>query len=142
MPKDTIRIEINGQNFDTFKTAIVTMRLDAVCRFFSFTSSTDINFNIGNDTICKVFINEELVLKGYIETLSPSVDALSHEIYITGRSLLSDLVDSSIPANIKRAKNIVNFEVMPIKQLIKKITSRYSKLVYRPIIHKQIQSKK
>lgn len=35
------------------------------------------------------------------------------------------ITTDSIPANIKRAKNIVNFEVMPIKQLIKKIILEY-----------------
>ncbi len=111
MSNEQIRIEIGGQDFENFKTASVTRRLDTVCGEFSFTASTDFKFNINNNSVCKIFVNEKLVLTGYIETLNPSIEPTSHDIEITGRDLLSDLVDSSIPSNLNIQGGITLAEI-------------------------------
>lgn len=43
----------------------------------------------------QAYVNDELLLSGYIDDLNPSYDAQSHTISVRGRSRLGDLVDCS-----------------------------------------------
>jgi prophage tail gpP-like protein len=44
---------------------------------------------------CEILLDGELVLTGYIDTYSPTFDASSHGVAISGRSRTADFIDSS-----------------------------------------------
>jgi prophage tail gpP-like protein len=45
--------------------------------------------------VCRVLLNGDLVITGYVDRVIPSFDAQRHEIRITGRGACQDLVDCS-----------------------------------------------
>lgn len=47
------------------------------------------------DSPCKVAINDETIITGFVDDVAVNYDAKNHEINVNGRSLLGDLVDCS-----------------------------------------------
>jgi prophage tail gpP-like protein len=64
---------------------------------------------------CKILINGEIVITGYVDKISPSFDAQSHEIQVSGRDKAGDLVDSSVVGGTGQFKN------KTIEEIIRKI---------------------
>lgn len=95
-----MRLKVNGIEYENFTDASCDIRLDALCRSFSFSAAapeyTPLPFTGGEN--CEVIVDGETVLVGHIEVVSVSYDAGSHNISIQGRDNLSDLVDSTLGA--------------------------------------------
>lgn len=99
----TLSININGQPYINFISASVRATLAAVTRGFSFTSSADRDFTFPiriGDNISILADNIEL-LDGYIEKLAINYDDTGHEVNVSGRSRLLDLVDSTVPTQFE-----------------------------------------
>lgn len=96
----TIRLEVDGVEYDHFTSASVEIRLDALSNTFSFTAvATGISkppFKVG--AACRVIVGDQTVMTGYIEIADGSYDAGSHSITYRGRDKTGDVVDSNISA--------------------------------------------
>ena len=93
-----MKIEVNGVQYGDFTAANATLRLDALSNTFGFAATSDeaqpLPFRGGE--ACKVFVDGEQVLAGFIEVVNVSGDSTNHSIDIQGRDKTGDLLDSSI----------------------------------------------
>lgn len=94
----TIRVEVNGVQYDSFVKIGVTKRLEALTDTFSFDTSKigDEPLPIRGGESCKIVVDGETVLTGFIETVRGSGDEEQHEISASGRDRTADLVDSTL----------------------------------------------
>ena len=100
--ENKITIEIDGTNYEDFLSADVSRRFDEFCGTFDFkcTKADADDFNIDNNSYCDIYVNDKKVMTGVIDKVSPSDDANSSDVNITGRDITCDIVDSCIPTSI------------------------------------------
>lgn len=93
-----MRIEVDGVEYLNFESASATVRLDALSNTFSFEATSEearpLPF-LGGEA-CRVLVDGEVVLTGFIEVVDASGDSGSHSIGIVGRDKTGDLLDSTI----------------------------------------------
>lgn len=96
----SIRLKVNGVEYENFESASVDIRLDALCRAFSFTATAtaDQPLPFKGGAACEVIVDGELVLTGHIEVISVTYDSGSHSINVQGRDRTADLLDSTLGA--------------------------------------------
>lgn len=96
----SMKLSVNGAEFEDFVSANVEIRLDALSNTFSFSMTAKdaepLPFTGGE--ACQVVVDGETVLTGYIEVVNISGDGSTHTIDIQGRDKTGDLLDSSIEA--------------------------------------------
>lgn len=93
-----ITLEVNGVEYENFVSASCDIRLDALSNTFSFEAVAPENEPLpfkGGDS-CKVSVDGETVLTGFIEVIDVSYDDDSHTINVSGRDKTGDLADSTI----------------------------------------------
>ena len=95
-----MKLEVNGVQYENFLSASATIRLDALCNEFAFEASAiqgqPLPFRGGEQ--CKVYVDDKLVITGYIEVVQVNYDASDHVISVLGRDKTADLLDSSLDA--------------------------------------------
>ena len=69
---------------------------------------------------CEVYVNDQIVITGYVDTVTPSIDAESHSITVKGRDKTGDLVDCSMIEGSGQWKGLT------IQQIIKRICDPFS----------------
>lgn len=93
-----IELEVNGSPYTNFASASCTLRLDSLADEFRFTAvapgAQALPFKGGES--CRVIVDGEPVLTGFIEVVNVSYDAGRHSIAVQGRSKAADLLDSTI----------------------------------------------
>lgn len=102
MSDNQITIEIDGYNYTNFISGNVSRRFDEFCGTFNFkcTKSDADDFNIDAQSECVIYVNGKKAITGVIDKVSPSEDASSSDVDISGRDRTCDIVDSSIPSSI------------------------------------------
>ncbi len=94
----TMKLEVNGVQYDNFTTASCEIRLDALTNTFSFTAvaaeGEPLPFSGGEP--CKVIVDDQIVLTGNIEVVSVEYNGADHVILVQGRDLTGDLLDSTL----------------------------------------------
>lgn len=94
----SMELEVAGVSYLNFLNASVEFSLINFARFFDFTAvATDGNplpFKVGDS--CKITIDSELILTGFIERIDISYSSGDHTISVSGRDKVGDLVDSSL----------------------------------------------
>lgn len=97
-----ISIEVNGKKYIGFKNCSVEIDMETACRVFNFTSTSEgkLYSPIKVDDAVSIWIDKIKILTGYVDTVTPNWDEGSHDISITGRSITSDIIDSTVSGNI------------------------------------------
>jgi len=94
----TMKLEVNGVQYDNFTAASCEIRLDALSNTFSFEAvaadGEALPFKGGE--ACRVIVNGTPVLTGFIEVVEVRYNATDHTIRVQGRDKTGDLLDSSI----------------------------------------------
>ena len=95
-----MKLEVNGTEYENFTAASAEIRLDALSNTFAFeavsTDNTPLPFKGGE--FCRVIVDGESVVTGYIEVVDVNYDSAGHTISISGRDKTGDLLDSNISA--------------------------------------------
>lgn len=93
-----ITLEVNGNRFDGFTEVSVFRSVETISGSFSFSATNDdvVSFPIEAGNACKVFINNDDIIDGFVESLQVSYDAGIHSISINGRDKTADVIDSSV----------------------------------------------
>ncbi len=96
-----ITIEVGGVPFLDFTDAQVSFAVDTLTRGFEFTSTNvpengKITFPFKRGNLCKILVDGEVVLTGFIETIQGSGNVRSHNLRIAGRGLSADLLDCQL----------------------------------------------
>jgi prophage tail gpP-like protein len=91
-------LEVSGVQYDNFTAASCEIRLDALANTFSFEAiaaeGQPLPFKGGES--CRVIVDGEPVLTGFIEVVDVFYDAADHVITVQGRDKTGDLLDSTI----------------------------------------------
>lgn len=91
-------LEVNGVQYTNFTTASCELRLDALSNTFRFgavaPNGQPLPFKGGE--ACKVIVEGETVLTGFIEVVAVDYDGSNHNITVSGRDKTADLLDSTI----------------------------------------------
>ena len=99
-----ISLNVNGKSYADWTNIEVERSLDNFPAQFSFSSTFDNasvkTFPIKEGDLCEVAIDGEDVIIGYVEVIDGSYNSPSHTVRISGRSILCDLVDSTIDDSI------------------------------------------
>lgn len=102
MSDNNIQIEIDGNNLSDYIDGSVSIQLDQFCNSFNFTTSKSLvgEYNIFPEETCRIFINGKVAITGVIDSVSPSEDADSSTVSVSGRDRTCDVVDSDLPIGI------------------------------------------
>jgi prophage tail gpP-like protein len=95
-----VLIEINGVAYDGFIDLAVSREFTRVANQFVFTIAPNPNFPVLVNNTCKITINGQTIINGYVEIKSTMYNSTTHTITIEGRDKTCDLVDSSAGPNI------------------------------------------
>ena len=113
-----MRLEVNGIEYTNFTNASCRIQLDSLTNTFRFDAvapeGQPLPFKGGEE--CKVIVDGEKVITGFIEVVSVSYDAEDHVISIRGRDKTADLLDSTL-GNIDDIRG----DGLTLKSLIEKI---------------------
>lgn len=93
-----MELEVNGIRYGRFTEASAVISLDSIARGFSFTavSTEGLPLPFKGGEPCRVIVDSDPILDGFIELVSVDYDARGHSITIEGRSKTGDIVDSSL----------------------------------------------
>lgn len=93
-----MRLEVDGIEYDNFIAASCELRLDALSSTFTFDAvapdGQPLPFKGGE--ACKVVVDGETVLTGYVEVVRVNYDREDHTVTVSGRDKTGDLLDSMI----------------------------------------------
>lgn len=94
----TLLLEVNGVEYEDFTSASVTCQLDALAGSFSFeaVSTKKQPLPIRQGDACKITVDGNRILTGFIEQVDVDYDVTSHSIRLAGRSKTADIIDSTI----------------------------------------------
>lgn len=113
-----MKLEVNGVQYTNFVSANCEIRLDALSNSFSFEAVAPngqaLPFKGGE--LCKVIVDGEKVLTGFIEIVSVNYNGDNHIINIAGRDKTADLLDSTLD-NIDDIRG----DGLTLKALIEKV---------------------
>lgn len=111
-----ITLELNGQRYQGWTEISVMRNIETMSGSFNFcaTSSNINTFPIKVGSPCKVFIDNTMVVNGYIDTVGVSYSSNDHSISITGRDRTEDIIDSTIVG-------VKEFQGMNLIQVIQKV---------------------
>ncbi|MCW8930006.1 MAG: hypothetical protein OQL19_07205 [Gammaproteobacteria bacterium] len=115
----TIELQVNGKQYSQFKSAEVTIRIDALSNTFNFqaTASKGLPLPFQGGDECKIIVDNTTVLTGSIEIVEVDYSSGSHSIALSGRDKTGDLLDSTLDSI-----SDINAPIT-LKKLIEKIIS-------------------
>lgn len=123
----TIKLEVDGVQYDNFISVSCEIRLDALSSTFSFEATADQGASLpfkGGEP-CRIIVDGQKVLTGNIEVVSVNYSSSSHDIFIQGRDRTADLLDSTLSSIDIRApitlKQLIEIVLKQIKLDIKVI---------------------
>lgn len=93
-----MRLEVNGVQYTNFTAASCEIRLDALSNKFKFdaVAPNGLPLPFKGGEACKVIVDGEVVLTGFIEVVSVDYSGSDHIISVSGRDKTADLLDSTI----------------------------------------------
>lgn len=100
---DLLTVQIDGKEHSYWTQATIARSIERGAHSFdlvltdSFESNTSLSPRIVQPGMAVgVFINDEQIISGYVDDVSPSYDKQSHSLHVSGRSKLADLIDCSM----------------------------------------------
>lgn len=113
---DDLFLEINGIKYTGWQSINVSKSIENLSGQFSFQSSVKDILVAGRRFIdnpikaqdeARIFVEDDLLISGTVESLGINFDAGSHSISVSGRDKTADLIDCSI---IQKTYNIKSFQ--------------------------------
>lgn len=99
-----IQLEVNGTLFENFTEIKAKRSMRTACGQFSIAASTKTqafsDFPIKRGNQCKIIVDGNTWLTGYIDRISPSYTSESLDVVMSGRDITSDIIDSKILPSI------------------------------------------
>jgi prophage tail gpP-like protein len=108
-----IELEVNGNVFSGWVSADVTASIKEAVRTFEFKTFDDLSESIDIGSNCKVLIDGQIIVNGYIDVVESGFDETSTYVIFSGRSKTSDILDCS-SSNARPFKNKTIKEIASI----------------------------
>lgn len=91
-------IRVNRQPFTLWNSATVRRSIDEVSGSFRFTSTNaPLNgYPVKPGDLVEILINEETKIKGYVDKIEVPMSTSTHNVTVSGRDNVQDLIDSSL----------------------------------------------
>lgn len=134
------RLKINSVFYEGWKAFSIQESIETIASGFrlSLTDSWgDVRWPIRDGDLCEVYIDEEKLLTGYVDSIETSISKDERTIEVSGRSKASDMVDCSADIGVS------NFTGIKFEDLCKKLASPFgitfsllSGVVTGPVISK------
>jgi prophage tail gpP-like protein len=121
----SFKISVNGKAFTRWKSVKITKSIDNNCGIFNFSNSASeplSDYPTREGDSVKILINDIPVITGFVDNVSGSCSSLSHEISVSGRDNIQDLIDSSVPDSAKVTEGPVSMATL-CKRIISAIGS-------------------
>jgi prophage tail gpP-like protein len=98
-----MEVELSNIRYRGFSGVSVTRDIENLCATFSIDATTleRGNFPIKRGEACKIYIDDEKILTGYVDTIDIAYTSDSHGITVTGRDKTEDIVDSTVDAKVE-----------------------------------------
>lgn len=137
MSKSVLTLMIGGTTYEGWESVHVELSMENLSGSFAL-QLTDKEGGTAtaikpNDP-CVVLINGQVVITGYVDKVTPSFDATSHKIMVTGRDKAGDLVDSSVVNGTGQYKN------KTIDQIVKDVASPFGVNVTNNVDSKTLET--
>jgi spore coat assembly protein SafA len=107
----SVDVRVNGTTYNLFKQLDLTTSLDEMLRETRIIVSEQVNdssFIIEGDLI-EVWLDSVKAFTGYTDSISENESDTSHDIEYRARSKAMDVVDSSVPDNVKFVKGVLKY---------------------------------
>lgn len=88
-------LEVDGRRYIGWKAVSVSRALEAAAGSFHLSVSDRAAWPIAPGAACRLILEGEQVLAGFVDLVSPRLTAGGHEVAVAGRDRTADLVDSS-----------------------------------------------
>lgn len=106
-----VEVRINGSTYDLFKQIDLNRSID------DFVGEIRINLSeaqnedsiLKTNDLVEVFFDGIQVFTGYLEVAGDNESSNSHDVSFRARDTVCDLIDSSVPDNVKAVKNVQSF---------------------------------
>lgn len=104
----SITIEVDGVEFIDFISATVRRSVSELSGRYSFVATAREGelYPIRSGQVCKVFVNGKEQINGFVESVRVSYSSREHIIFISGRDLLADFIDSTIGGEFEISGNV------------------------------------
>ena len=98
----SLRLEVNGQEYDGFTDISVFKSMETLVGTFSFGTTTDrkLSYPFRKGDPSRVMVEGIAVITGYIDGFRFSYSANAHDILVFGRDKTSDIADNTIKGNM------------------------------------------
>lgn len=139
-PDDTVKLKVNGAAYEGWTEVTLSRSLKAASRTFSLTlidkwAEKQEPWKVMPGDQCVITIGKEQMIRGYIDTVSPTFDANARSITVSGRDRVADMVDSSADHTPGNWQNIDLFT------LAKKLAAPFGvNIAVDPIVRAEIAS--
>lgn len=102
MAVESFEIRVNGVPFQLWETAQIDRSIDTNCGAFMFTSTGRAGpYPVKEGDEVQVSVGGVQRITGFVDRYEEILDAGKHQVSITGRDNIQDLIDSSIPDSAK-----------------------------------------
>lgn len=104
-------LRVDGQTYNLFKSVDGVSSIDTIAREVRITLSQQQNNQsvLGAQSFIEVYRDNVKDFTGYIDDISDSEDRSSHDIEFRARSMIADLLDSSVPENARNLEGVSNY---------------------------------
>lgn len=106
-----VEVRVNGETFTAFKQLDGEYSFDTFageCRIICSIQPND-NSWLKADDLIEVFLDGVQKFTGYVDEISDVEGSDSHDIAYTATDKIADLIDSSVPANVKNLEGVSTF---------------------------------
>ena len=102
-PSNILTLKVGGKIYEGWKSVSVRTGIEQIAGTYELSiterwPNQPKDWSIPPGELCEIQIGDDTVISGYVDAVSVSYDASSHEIRVTGRDRTGDLVDCSAPS--------------------------------------------
>ena len=117
-----LTLRVGGQVFAGWKSVSIRLGLEQIAGTYDLAITErwpwqPLEWSIPPGEFCEILIGDDPVISGYVDAVSVSYDANSHEIRVNGRDRTGDLVDCSAPSTA--------FSGLTFLQIAEKLTAPF-----------------
>jgi prophage tail gpP-like protein len=104
-----LEVFYKDNKYDLFESIHVKRSLDSICGTFTLKTTLSTNIPFGRRSFITIKADGVIVMSGFIEKMDGSITSTTETITFSGRDLLGDLVDSSLPVDVSVTEGDISF---------------------------------
>lgn len=108
----SVEIRVNGEAFNLFTQVDITTSLDNFCNEARLITSEPVNASsfIKINDLIEIYLDGIQKVTGFAENINDNENNTAHPVAYIIRDSVMDIIDSTIPDNVKTLKNVTSFQ--------------------------------